>query len=355
MKVALDTNHRYILEGGVSRYIDNLEKALLVEGGEDLQLEEIAWKVTNFEYAQPKRALKTLYREYLWGKFIAPGEVRSKNCDLIHYLDFPFLASPGIPQVMSLHDLGYLRTPDRFRFWTRVRAKGRLASCHKMDKVLTISQFTADEAMNLLGVNASKIEIVHLGGGLADPDAMIEAEKPDFEVPDEFLLYVGHLDPNKNIALMKGIYEMAREKGIHLPPLLISGKRWEGVGDEGDHPPEWRYLGRQPDGVVRWLYEHARVYLFTSRYEGFGLTVIESMNFGCPIVCSPNGSIPEVGGEAACYAEATPEAYLEQIQRLLKDDSYRDEMIAKGREQGKKFTWRRCAKETMEAYNSVLK
>ena len=184
---------------------------------------------------------------------------------------------------------------------------------------------------------------------------MIEAEKPDFEVPDEFLLYVGHLDPNKNIALMKGIYEMAREKGIHLPPLLISGKRWEGVGDEGDHPPEWRYLGRQPDGVVRWLYEHARVYLFTSRYEGFGLTVIESMNFGCPIVCSPNGSIPEVGGEAACYAEATPEAYLEQIQRLLKDDSYRDEMIAKGREQGKKFTWRRCAKETMEAYKSVLK
>jgi len=355
MKVALDTNHRYILQGGVSRYIDHLEAMLpKVDDRKELELEEIAWKVTNYEFAQPWRAMKTAYRELLWGKFQGPAEVRKKKCDLIHYLDFPFLDAPGCRQVMTLHDLGYIQTPDRFRGWTRMRAKSRLARTHLMDKVLCDSQFTADEAMSLLGLDSARIEVVYLGGGLSDPDAGIGAEKPDFEVPSEFLLYVGHLDPNKNLGLMKGIYDLAREKGKPLPPLLISGKPWEGVGEEMAPPPEWHFLGRQPDGVVRWLYEHALIYLFTSRYEGFGLTVAESMNFGCPIVCSRNGSIPEVGGEAACYAEQTPESFLEQILRLLSDSNLRDEVIAKGREQGAKFTWKRCATETLDVYRSVL-
>jgi alpha-1,3-rhamnosyl/mannosyltransferase len=103
------------------------------------------------------------------------------------------------------------------------------------------------------------------------------------------------------------------------------------------------------------LYRRARALLFPSKYEGFGLPVAEAMALGCPVICSPVASLPEVGGPAAHYAELTPESYLTAMLRLTRDTRWREELIERGRVQAREFSWRRCAAQTLEAYRHTLK
>ncbi len=355
MKVVLDTNHRFILKGGVTRYIDHLLQHFSLLKPKDFAWEELNWPVTNYEYQQPKRALKTIYRGFVWGNFIGPGQLENFHPDLYHALDFSCVARIKCPRVLTLHDLGYLRVPDRFRAWTRWRGRQRLEECHKVNKLICVSQFTADEAMQYLGVPASRIAVVHLGCGFAGAISEIAAQAPAQPLPPEYFLFVGHLEPNKNLKLLRGVYELAAAAGRALPPLVIVGERWAGVAHEGTTPPDWIFLGRQSDAVLRYAYEHALAKVFPSRYEGFGLTVLEAMNYGCPVICSPVGSLPEVAGDAGIFVPATAEAYFQAMCGLLDHPEQLEEWRAKSRARARAFSWRKCAEETIQVYRDVLR
>ena len=249
-----------------------------------------------------------------------------------------------------MHDLAFLRHPERFRRWQRASGGRLLNKLHKADRVICISRFTADEAVALLDLPASKIEVVHNGF-----DALPEtSEVPAFEVPPEFFLFVGSLEPGKNLSLLRVSYLMAESEGKPLPPLMIVGARWEGVARESAAPKNWHYLGRQSDGVLVHLYRRALALAFPSKYEGFGLPVLEAMAAGCPVVCSPVASLPEVAGDAAAFPDLTPADYLRVLRRVAGEPSYRDDLIARGAERVTAFSWRKCAAETADVYGSVL-
>jgi alpha-1,3-rhamnosyl/mannosyltransferase len=163
------------------------------------------------------------------------------------------------------------------------------------------------------------------------------------------------LDPGKNLALLSDVYRSAAERKIQLPPLLIVGARWVGVGNEGAPPEDWRYLGHQPDEVLLYLYRRALALVFPSKYEGFGLPVAEAMAAGCPVICSPVSSLPEVGGDAACFTEMRPDAYLKSMHRFCRDSTWRGELVNRGLEQSQKFSWKKCAAATLNVYRDVLK
>jgi glycosyltransferase involved in cell wall biosynthesis len=355
MHVALDTNGIYTSQAGVSRYIKGLIKGFRRLAHPDLDFFELAWPVENFEYAQPKRAIKTAYRELFWAKFVAPKILKQMAPDLLHSNATCMISPPEkMKHVVSIMDASFLRQPDRFRKWQGWSWKRSLRHLPGAERILCISQFTADELARLLGFPAAKMEVVYLGSEFHPEEPEPREETPSFEVPAEFFLFVGSLEPGKNLALLKEAYLLAERRKILLPPLMIMGARWEGVAHEGPPPPNWHYLGRQPDSILVHLYRRALALVFPSKYEGFGLPLVEAMALGCPVICSPVASLPEVAGEAAYLIPLETEAYLDAMRGVAGDGSLREELRGKGRIQSGKFSWKRCAEETCEIYRQVL-
>ncbi len=356
MRVALETSALYTTQAGVARYTRGLLSGLRHLATPDLDFWECAWPVTNFSFRQPQRALKTFYREFIWSRLLAPRALRRNRADLFHALVSSLVVPPkAIRTVTTLHDLAVLRYPERFRRWHIKSSLLRFENTKRADRVICISRFTADEAMQLIGLPASKIEVVPNGCDFHPDETPPAEQRPGFAVPPEFFLFVGSLEPGKNLALLRDAYQLAAGAGQALPPLLIVGARWEGVGTEGQPPAGWQYLGRQPDEVLVHLYRRALALVFPSKYEGFGLPVAEAMALGCGVICSPVASLPEVGGDAALFCEMSPAAYFKGMQQVSQDTALRERLVAAGRQQARKFSWARCAAETVAVYHQVAR
>ena len=354
MKVAIDTNSLYVTRAGTTRYINGLLSGIAECKVPDLELDQINWPVENLDYKQPGRAFKTAYRELIWAKAMAPMMLRKQAPDVLHSAAGYFLAPPKATRlVVTLLDFALITHPERYRTWQRWAGRKRLLKSVKADRFICISRFTADEAIRLLGLPHTKIDVVYCATDLK-PEMAVGDLPAGLELPDDFFLFVGSLEPGKNLSLLRETYKLAKEKGITLPTLLIVGARWQGVPHEGPPPTNWKFLGRQPDEVLVRLYARAIALLFPSKYEGFGLPVLEAMSFGCPVLCSPVASIPEVGGTAVLYSPLTAPGYLEQIIRLLQECGLRGDLQGKGRERAKEFSWERCARETIESYRKSL-
>jgi len=354
MRVAIDTSGLYTAQAGIARYTRGLLKGLRSLPAKDVQWFEFAWEVANYGYRQPQRAIKTFYREVFWAKLLAPRSLRRRNAELYH-ATASYLVRPPSPVkcVVTLHDLAVLRHPARFRRWHRWSEARRLRRLHEVDRIICVSRFTAEEAMQLLGLPASRLEVIHNGCDFHPMEPAAVEQKPEFPVPTEFFLFVGSLEPGKNLALIREVYRVAAGREIRLPPLLIVGARWLGVGSEGQPPADWHYLGHQPDGALVYLYRRALALVFPSKYEGFGLPVAEAMSLGCPVVCSRVASLPEVAGEAVLYSQMEPSAYLDALQRLHREATLRAELVEKEKQQARKFSWKRCAEQTVELYREV--
>jgi glycosyltransferase involved in cell wall biosynthesis len=358
MRIVLDTNCLYTTQAGTARYTRGLLAGFSRLSRTSLQVSELCWPVENFGYRQPQRAIKTLYRELIWCRREAARQLRDSNCDLLHtttHLNFAMPAS--MHRVHTLYDLVILRHPEKFRPWQRFSGRRSLRLLTNMERIICISRFTADEAIRLLGLPATKLEVVHCGNDLAlEPMDAEQSFKNGVcrSMPETFFLFVGSLEPGKNLRLLQDVYHYAVENGVSLPHLVIVGARWEGVQREGTAPASWHYLGRVDDTVLVALYRRARALLFPSKYEGFGLPVLEAMSLGCPVICSRAGSLPEVGGDAVVYADLNVGSFLDAMRSILTDVVQRQELVAAGLERARMFSWKRCAEETIAIYRDVL-
>jgi glycosyltransferase involved in cell wall biosynthesis len=353
VKIALDTNALYTTQAGTARYVRGLLKGVQrLPPGPD-QLIECAWPVENFGFTQPTRAWRTFYRECIWARWIAPRLVRRSGAGLYHSTATILTQPPGLKHVATLHDLAMVRDPSRFRPWHLRSAQRSLRKLRAMDRVICISRFTAHEAMELLGLPAAQLEVIHNGCDFHPDEPAPTSERPDFPVPPEFFLFVGSLEPGKNLALLREVYQLSQQERLPLPPLLVVGAEVSGFDQPAPGDESLRYLGRLSDAVLVHLYQHALALVFPSKYEGFGLPIAEAMALGCPVICSPVASLPEVGGDAACYATPDPHAYLVAMRRMTSDGTFRVDLVQQGYEQARQFSWRRCAERVLQVYRSV--
>ena len=266
------------------------------------------------------------------------------------------------PTVVTIHDVAYLHFPDEFlkkdlyqlKNWTEY-------SVRNATKILTVSKTTKKDVIRYYRVPEKNIEVIYNGFEKEIDDQVIVGNTGEMTPPvtHPYVLYVGTIQPRKNIiALIRAMTILNKTHPEFT--LVITGKKgW--LFDQVFKEAKNLYLenkiiftGYVTDAQLVSLYQKAFCFVLPSFYEGFGIPVLEAMSFGCPVISSFSSSLPEVGGEAALYFD--PDNYVrlvDQIVLLTKDKRLRQDLIKKGYQRIKLFSWDKCANETLKILTSV--
>lgn len=267
--------------------------------------------------------------------------------------------------VATFHDLStftwpHCHPPERVRFMQR-ELKFTL---QRASLLITDSEYTRQEIASYFGYPLDKIRTVPLAySSDFHPREAIETNLVlnKFSLThDGYTFYAGTIEPRKNIESLLDAYAMLPDSARARWPLVLAG--YHGWQTEALHEriedavsAGWaRYLGYVANDDLPILFAGARLFVFPSHYEGFGLPVLEAMASGVPVVCSNSSSLPEVAGGAAIMCDALDVHKLNQLIIVgLEDESWRVGAVTKGMAQSSKFSWERCAKETMAVYREL--
>ena len=277
----------------------------------------------------------------------------STQADVVWYpwnwITHPTASAPMVVSVMDLAPM--LRFDHRWwKFIKRRRARGRSVRTMRMAaRVLTISEFSASELTRLLGVPRDRMRVTLLAADDFTAAPRAESETlAKLGVTGPFVLAAGADEARKNLAVL--FRAMTRLSGLGVDvPLVLCGPGKRLLRQARRHAAPWlRYAGYVSDAELATLYAKTAALVFPSRYEGFGLPVLEAMTAGAPVVCAKASSLPEVAGDAALYFYPDDDAGLaDQLGHLLRDDSVGARLRAAGLEQARRFSWRRCAGDTL--------
>ncbi len=266
--------------------------------------------------------------------------------------------------VTTVHDFSFHVQPEwhpkeRLKYFQKNFWENASAS----DWIITGSNFTKQEIMTYMDYPVDKITVIYHA---VDHNiykvyerSVLQKTKKNFKLPDNFLLFVGSIEPRKNlINLLKAYHKLSDNlKKIH-PLVLIGFKGWENkeIMDEIEkEKSNIRYLGYVTDEELVHIYNLATLLVYPSLYEGFGIPPLEAMACGTAVIVSNVASLPEVCANAAEYVDPKNNSDItEKITLLLNNKKRRDALIIKGLEHVKKFTWERAAKEHMHVFEKVL-
>lgn len=253
--------------------------------------------------------------------------------------------------LVTIHDVLHLAMPQYMEgMHKRLYARALFAAVRsKADAVICNSRFTADELIRLVGVPASRIEVIHLG---VDQEWFgVDRRVRPQEKP--YFVFVGNVKPHKNIAGLVNAFRRIAEKVPH--DLIIVGKK-EGF-ITGDRKVEgWatapggrvKFTGLVDDALLKRYVACADALVLPSFYEGFGLPPLEAMACGCPAIVSDRASLPEVCGDAALYCDPNDaENIAARMLEVASDEAMRAELREKGMARARQFTWDKCARETL--------
>lgn len=303
---------------------------------------------------------------YLRHPFGFPLALRCWPVDLLHVQYFvpPFCRCSV---VITVHDVSFAARPEFFTARDRLLLNALVPrSLRRADRIITDVQYTRNELVRLYGLDPERIEVIPLA---ADPryrqldrEACRESvnERHGFSGP--FLLYVGTLQPRKNVqTLIEAYARFRRESGLGYKLLIVGklkykfGPVFEAIERSGVQD-DILFAGFVPDDELPRYYNAADLFVFPSRYEGFGLPVLESMACGTPVITTTSSSLPEVAGSAAILVDSEDvEGFCRAIARVLTEPELARRMQADGLAQAAAFSWDRTARDTLAVYSKVLR
>jgi glycosyltransferase involved in cell wall biosynthesis len=297
-----------------------------------------------------------------WWTIGLPSYLKRNALDLFHGTNYEVPLRGQCPPVVTIHDLSLVLHPETHP--PRAVARARLLiplMARKSRLIITPSEFIKNEVCDYLKIESDRVFATPLAPrGSFTPMALAETveTRRRLNVEDGFLLFVGTIEPRKNLLiLLRALEELLRTTDLR-PQLVVVGKAgWKsnelvGVLKRSVAHERVKYLGFVSDEDLRALYSSCRVFIYPSTYEGFGLPPLEAMACGAPVVTT---RVPSTKECAARIVSSTDFRQLAQVlSELLTDDQARDTLIIRGREYSQQFSWQRTAALTREVYEQAL-
>jgi len=372
MKIGIDARFFGPVGKGLGRYVErlveNLEK-LDQENEYTIFLRKENWDCYTPKFSNFKKVLAD-YRWYSLKEQVAmPWKIWREKVDLVHFPHFNVPIFCPTKFVVTIHDLILLQFPTP-RATTlgpllyKIKYLGyRLVigfALRRAARVLTVSNCTKNELKRYFGINPEKIEVIYEAcdgvecGQLKMPEKNILQK---FGIRKPYLLYVGNAYPHKNLERLIRVVE---KLDLDCQLVLVGKedyfyKRLKAENQEAVAKKKIIFTDFVSEAVLADLYRNARLYVFPSFVEGFGLPGLEAMSYGLPVVASNSSCLPEIYGEAAIYFDPRNEYEIAgKIRQLFLDNNLRKKIIERGFQQIQKYNWRRLAEKTLEIYQNAV-
>jgi glycosyltransferase involved in cell wall biosynthesis len=362
--LCLDENYR---GAGINAYIYHLLRQL---GGDS------PYRYTVFlsepRFVDPRLALR--YSRWpmqrplariAWEQLALPALLRRAGAQLLHAMAFVAPLVQACPCVVTIYDLSFLHYPEAFRPFNRwYLSRFTTLTARRARRVIAISESTKRDVVQRLGVPAERVDVVYCGVDETFrplPDKEVDQFRRQHGLPDQFILFLGTLEPRKNVETLITAYAEWRKSQPCLPQLVLAGgKGWYyeqafarvqelGLADRVVFP------GYLPAAELPWWYNAAEMFVYPSRFEGFGLPVLEAMACGTPVITSNSSSLPEIVGDAGRLVAPNDSLELAAtMQEVWHCKEVRRELAIKGVARAARFRWQHTAQQTVESYARAL-
>ncbi len=363
MRIGLEQSVTEVTKGGTSVYIKELSYALRSIDDYD---EFINIKYTPKVQRNNKiiRVIDTVHRDILWAFISIRKEIKLNKLDILH-CPFPWASQDlTCKLVVTIHDVAYARYPDNMTGWMSFSMNKMIPRALKRaDRIIANSEFTKMEYVNLYPwLNENQISVTHLGANVNFRRLAVE-KLNDIEIKyslsKRFILSVCTLEPRKNLTRLLQAFALVKHKIDH--DLILAGaygwknKELYSIIKSLGIETRVKFIGHVPLNDLVKLYNLADFFTYVSIYEGFGIPPLEAMTCGCPVISSNNSSLPEVVGEAAFKVNPFElEDIADAIQKLANDEDMKQKYRELGLVQSKKFSWEKCARQTLEVYQTLF-
>jgi len=306
----------------------------------------------------------------IWEQFTFPLAARKTGVDLLYipYFAPPFF--PGLLSVITIHDVIPLRLPE-YRTDPKMKAYLQLTTraAHKATLIITVSQHAKKDIMDALKLPADRIRVIYEAAGeeyqLISDQAILSRMRAHYGLKGRYILYLGGLDQRKNVLqLVRAFAHLHKRIGDPELQLLIAGNPDKQRGSLFPDPrPLAADLGITDQIIYRFveeedkpaIYSGASVFVFPSLYEGFGLTPLEAMSCGTPVICSNRTSLPEVVGDAAIVLDPDDiHEMVESMYSVLTNSTLRADLQVRSLQRATQFNWSKTASETIATFEEAF-
>jgi len=373
MTIYLDISAAVHRRAGLGRYAESLTRALVAAHPDRYALfynrERGIKPLAGLEHL-PTQTVALGYKP--WRMLVWLGQLAHLGFDplvpdagLFHATEHLLLPLHSVPTILTVHDLIFRHLPAHHKPLNRWYLNLTMPLyCRRATHIIAVSECTRRDLVAAYSLPPEKITVVHEAAAprfRPQPPDTVAAVRARYHLPDRYLLFVGTIEPRKNLTRLLSGFEAIHADGL-TDGLVIVGKRgwlYDDFFSRLEQSPARAAVilpGYVPDEDLPAIYAGAQALVLPSLYEGFGLPVLEAMACGTPVTCSDTSSLPEIAGDAALHFDPdSVESLTDALRRLLSDTDLRAALQQRGFEQAAKFSWGRVAAETEAVYDAMLK
>lgn len=372
MKIGFDAKRAFSNLSGLGNYSRNLLRALKSYYPENEYILYTTSKNSTlfsdaggkFTIKEPEGFINRSFKSY-WRSFSLGGQVKRDKPDIFHGLSHELphnIHKSGIKTVVTIHDLIFLRFPHLYKPADRMIYKRKFRyACQVADLVIAVSRQTANDIKEFFGTDESRIKVIYQSCNPVFRKELNKAERDEtikkYGFPESYILYVGTIEERKNLLSLLKAMDAGK---IKLPLVAIGGKT-------GYYRKVKKYIDRNEKREIYFLesianedlpalYQGARVFVYPSLFEGFGIPVIEALYSKIPVITSGHGCFPEAGGPSSLYVDPLNiEELGDAIKKAVGDRDLRKKMVSEGFDHVQKFNDDTMAASIINAYKDLVK